>query len=1405
MAYWLIHPPITLNLIFMWHQMKRAVAIGLAMLPMALMGQKYMYFDHYTTREGLSSNMVTALSQDGNGHVWVATDFGLNRFNGSTFKRFGSASYPSLYRDDILYLHPQGKDGLLLGGYNGFLMRYDAKSDSFADVSPADFRQTYYKGILGFYTASDGRLFVNTSNGIYLYDRVHQRFVNSFPLYRTFVPYSICSMNIDFKGRYWMPTSNALNVFTPQGERVFHLNLPISEGLSFNTHLQAINSRLLLFTGISGKLEFFSLSPSGDISTAAMVSTPFENVRDVVVDRQGGYWMVTDGDGLWHSASIPRKSSDFVKVVPYGVRGDEFNKLYSALIDRNGNLWVGAQNSGLWCCRLTGKMGIFTSSEVGMSACISSSFANDPSGKLFVASDGAGVFSCSGPGWETRVYGPSQGLFNRNVTSLFSDGAHDIWATTWGSGLFVYHPSSGRFSRSSIPGLPATVINLFKVQRMLNGELWLFTGGDGIFVLRGGRWMPLPLHHKAYGPDPDVWAYFAAEADARHRWIFTSSTIWMDEDGRLRPIPVHYQGSSSGNLVSVLDAIHVRGKGYLVATNRGLLLFADNGRSYAPVPFAPKVAFSSLCVDRRGLIWASGAAGIMSVDFKARHCYVLPADFSDKGQNFFAYRSSFVDVNGRVYFGDKEGFFSFLPEHLPNLAAPAYLAFSDLVVAGRHIARGREMLADGSLDNNGGFELAHNQTDIEIDLDVVDFSEYKSRYVYRLLGLEDEWMEVPADHKIRFSYIPSGRYTLQVKAQRGAESTGSAGISLPITVLPPWWASWWFRLFCVLLVLLYVGYKWRALKREQLVLKQKVEERTHELSDKNLVIERRNAELNKVLSYKDRLIAVVAHDLKNPMFAIVGALEGLLRKADRTSPDDRQRVLGEVLGSARTLQNEMTRLLTWATSSQDDIEYRPANVDLEKMLADDVALLRASMKAKGLSISVDVQLSHFVFVDARMVSTAVRNIIGNAIKFTPVGKGISLKAWQQRGLAVIRIADEGVGMSPAKLEEVRSQGRHVSSEGTQGERGTGLGIGITQDYILQNNGQLDIDSVEGHGSVFTITLPLADEVLSQSVEPVTSVPSFEVNMELMEGNTILVVDDDPLICQNIKNMLDSYVSVLVANNGREALDVVSRNVVDLILSDVEMPVMNGIDMSMELAKNVQTNYIPILFLSAKSSESDRLLGLLTGAIDYIPKPFSQNELLIKMNNILALRQRQQQRLLEERLQAITHPKEEEPPVSVQPAGSVVPVPGTEMPVPAVDLPDETPAEVAAPVEEKTPVESQPSVPPVEAVMEESINPMLQSLLEVIDKNYSDSQFSVERLADLMCMTKITLYRRVKSLSGKTPVELLNDYRLNKAHQLLSTTNMPVADVAFNVGFTDPAYFTRRFHAAFHCSPSALRD
>ena len=315
------------------------------------------------------------------------------------------------------------------------------------------------------------------------------------------------------------------------------------------------------------------------------------------------------------------------------------------------------------------------------------------------------------------------------------------------------------------------------------------------------------------------------------------------------------------------------------------------------------------------------------------------------------------------------------------------------------------------------------------------------------------------------------------------------------------------------------------------------------------------------------------------------------------------------------------------------------------------------------------------------------------------------------------------------------------------------------------------------GTTTTITLPLTDvELVESQLSPVKTVPDFEVDTELMSGNTVLVVDDDPLICQNIKNMLDAYVSVLVANNGRQALELMAQNAIDIVVSDVEMPVMNGIDMSIELSKNEALNYIPILFLSAKSSESDRLLGLLTGAIDYIPKPFSQNELLIKLNNILSLRQKQQQRLLSEHIANTTS------------------VGADDHSEAGADVWDD--AQTADPVAEGSPV--------VDGQKQEQINPLLREMLDVIEKHYTDNTYSVERLADDMCMTKITLYRRVKTLSGQTPVELLNEFRLQKAMALLKEGNIQVGDVAFQVGFSDPAYFTRRFRNFFNFPPSAVK-
>ena len=246
----------------------------------------------------------------------------------------------------------------------------------------------------------------------------------------------------------------------------------------------------------------------------------------------------------------------------------------------------------------------------------------------------------------------------------------------------------------------------------------------------------------------------------------------------------------------------------------------------------------------------------------------------------------------------------------------------------------------------------------------------------------------------------------------------------------------------------------------------------------------------------------------------------------------------------------------------------------------------------------------------------------------------------------------------------------------------------------------------------------------------------------------MVVDDDPLISKNIKMILDPYMQVYVANNGNEGLELAKKHTFDLVLSDVDMPVMNGIDMCKNLLKDSKNSGMPILFLSAKSEQSDRLLGLISGAVDYVSKPFNTNELLLKLSNILTNRRKQQQRLLNVKLMGG----------------------GTDVP---------------------------------ESDSEEKINPLLEQIINVVEENYKDSEFTIEKMAGALCVSQSTLIRRAKSMIGKTPVEVLNEYRMNKANTLLKSSRgeMSISDIAFEVGFSDPAYFTRKYKEHFGYTPS----
>ena len=257
---------------------------------------------------------------------------------------------------------------------------------------------------------------------------------------------------------------------------------------------------------------------------------------------------------------------------------------------------------------------------------------------------------------------------------------------------------------------------------------------------------------------------------------------------------------------------------------------------------------------------------------------------------------------------------------------------------------------------------------------------------------------------------------------------------------------------------------------------------------------------------------------------------------------------------------------------------------------------------------------------------------------------------------------------------------------------------------------------------------------------------------MLQGNVVLVVDDDKLICEGMKALLEKHVAVFTANNGIEALELLKQHDFDIILSDVEMPEMSGVEMCEVIRQSAAFKHIPILFLSARTAESDRLLGLLSGAIDYIPKPFSQDELFVKLCNILNMRKLQQERFVAQFMK------------------------------------------------------NTDSDMPLEKTEETEADPFLEKYLGIIKLRYSESDLSVDSLADAMCVSRATLSRRTKAILGKTPIELLNEFRLNEAMRMLKggRNSQTVSDVAFASGFNDLAYFSKRFKERFGVSPSAVK-
>lgn len=1306
---------------------------------------EWAVFRHYTVRDGLSCNYIHAITQDKNGFLWVATEYGLNKFDGVHFKNYFFEDYPTLFRNDITRatMLPDGR--ACFGGNNGLVLSYDEQSDSFKNLAPKDFDTTYFKCVTGIYPIRNGRTILSTNEGLYLYNDSLGIFEKSPLMYEATKTVFTCSLMDDEWGRIWIGRFPGIHIW----DKNYKLCGPdflgrINEMVS---SMVRIDKQRIMFASSIGSLGIVYLHEDGRVDRMEILDTPFKFITSLLKDSKGRVWLGTSGDGLWKSEFVNDKWR-FEKLEPINIKADELKKVHTLFEDRDGDIWIGTQNAGLWRYGTVKGSGALHSSDIGFPLVDGTSFAEDDRGNIVVCADGHGVYLLSPDLKLLKHIQTDDGLASNNVLSAQKSVDGKIWLASWGGVPCTYDTRTGEIKQYPFDGIGfpySTSKVLFCSQ---NGDVGVGMAGDGVYFLPkdSTRWF-----HQRFKNDPkilseDRWVEHVMETKQGVRWVITSRTVWRSEKGGpYRAAFPDVDANQSHSPLLMFQGASDEAGNLFVVSNRGVLRFEADGSSYKWLDFLPDGHYSSIVRGMDGQFWTSGSNGILHFDYNAGLYQLVLLDERCRNRNYFTARAAFQDSKGRFYFGSTEGFLVFDPALIHEALSVDYFSFSDLYLFGERVAPNSELLP-APLSQTKELVLNHDETNIEIAFDILDFSGLNNVDAsYRINGLDRRWVDLGEKREVKISHLPIGDYVLEVKAHRRDEVGESKVISLKIKVLPPWWKTWWFTMAVLLSVvaavvaILYL--RFRAIVRQRELLATKVAERTRELDESNKlleqkqgIIERRNQDLLDVLREKDRLISVVAHDLKNPMFAIVGALEGVLKKKE-TSPNT-WKVLNDTYLSAFNLQSVMVKLLEWARGKQTDVVCKLQSVSLRQIMTEVTDLLKGVVAGKNIRVECRCDVAHKIYVDPRMVGTAIRNILSNSVKFTPDGGEIKMVAEEQDQQICLTISDNGVGMTRERVDDVMKDGEHESTLGTNNERGTGLGFQMAKDFIRMSGGEISMSSEVGKGTSVTILLPKSDELVEISVQPDAEV-DFEVNVELMEGNTVMIVDDDPLILNNLKEMLQPYFQVIEANNGENGFELACKENPDIIISDVEMPVMDGIEMYKRL-RSIQSAVVPLIFLSARSEEDDRLRGLSSGAIDYVTKPFASRELLMKLNNILQWRRQQQQEVLSRNL--------------------------------AVNR------------------------------IDEETNSVLKQFLEVVEKRYQDSDFSVDDVADALAMSKSSLSRKLKSITDKTPLEIITEYRLHRAQEMLKT-GQSVSDVAYSVGFNDPFYFSRKYRSFFGYPPS----
>ncbi len=1333
-------------------------------------------YDGYRTRvfeqaigkpNSLQSDQICSILEDRNRQLWIGTlNAGLHRFNHDTEQFVNFKNDPndpnSLSNNDVWGLFEDKKGYIWVGTENG-LNRFDPQTNAFLRIAAPDtgIPRPTSDYIYSICETSDGSIWWTSPQGL---QRVKFSSERDYQLYHySLAPDGKTGSLDDFIYRVrpakrepnmlWVSTKVGLKKIRysdadPAFLQVVHAyrNIPgVPTSLSHNIvpdflELDDGNLWVATYHGLNlldiktGQFQRYFTQAGEPYTLSANL------IRCLFQDRTGNLWVSTE-KGL-NKLNLRCKPFQGVRLDKSGAAANS-NIMGLCNGGKPGSLWVAA-TGGL--NRIDYDAVQPRTSYYALAPAHLADFANFPTsvwrdadGWLWLTTQGAGVLRIRerdippNGGRLTQLEQFSQSgptvIRDNYIMSLLEYGDEGVWFGLWDGGLEFFHKKTGSVTNFQQAGdLSLTAFpNVAFLKKKEGEQMKLFVGTRGNGLLKCAL-------------DP------------------TGTALQLERH-------YHFTSGQKGCLSNdKVNALLVDSQGRIwVCTSKGLnLLQADgtNFRTFTRADGLPNNIVQSIVEDRSGHFWVSTQNGIASLTLLPDgQSQIRSFDALDGLEdNFFMNSCATALPSSVLAFGGVSGVSLFAPDAIQMDTVPPLTLISDFLLFNRSVPIGPmengRIILEKNIAETPEIVLNYRENVLSFEFVSLHFAEpRKNRFAHKLEGFDQDWVYTNADKRFaHYTNLPYKTYTFWVKSANGDGVWGEP-VSIKVTVQPPFWLTWWAKSLYLLLVaaLLYSGWRIAHLRAEYRA---------------NLALERmQRDQLETVNHLKFQFFTNISHELRTPLTLILTPLEQLIKEF---SGDKKLHQLYTIMHhNAARLHTMINQLLDLRKGEEGMMQLRVSEADYVQFIREITLSFKSWADQRRIELDFEpTVISQMAWFDHEQMEKVIYNLLANALKYTPAGGRVQVQVNATEGSVNCTVSDTGPGIPNADTQRIFERFYQVKQVKTDtAERGAGIGLSLVKILVERHHGTVTLQSKEGVGSRFTVAIPLgkqhfkmAEFAAPEAVSPPypwhyrmpTDLVQPDFTPVIVPATTakasspkhrILVVEDNADIALYLLQNLSAEFVVATATNGVEALRQALAHPPDIVLSDLAMPEMDGLELCRQLKTNVFTSHIPVVLLTARTSLIFKIDGLETGADDYITKPFNLQLLTIRLRNLIVSRQKLREKFSRN-----------------------------------IEL---NPSEVSGNSLDET---------------------FLRNILASIEQHLDDSEYSVDQLAHDLHMSRVQLYRKIKAITGDVPNALIRSVRLKKAAQLLATRQYNVSEVAYKVGFTDLKYFRERFREQFGVNP-----